>query len=195
MKQAFAAAAAVAMALGLSAAAQAQPPDEHQAQHAPPPAPAPARPQGQPGQYRGPVQGQAGGQFRGPSGSVGVRVGVVVNGPHGAYAAGPGVRPQFRPGDQGRVQYSAQRFPRTMVFRGRFRMAERFYPSGWYARRWAYGESLPWGWFTPTFYLSWGNYGLPAPPIGCEWVQEGPDAVLVNIWTGQVLSVVPGIFY
>ena len=71
----------------------------------------------------------------------------------------------------------------------------RSYPTGWGFRAWNYGDFLPWGWFAPQYYLSWSDYGLPPPPIGCEWVAEGPDAVLVDVWTGQVLSVYRGVFY
>ena len=69
------------------------------------------------------------------------------------------------------------------------------YPHGWYAYDWEYGDFLPSGWFAPTYYLNWGYYGLPAPPIGCEWVREGNDALLVDVWTGEVLSIYRGIFY
>jgi Ni/Co efflux regulator RcnB len=77
----------------------------------------------------------------------------------------------------------------------RFHFAGGGYPGGWYARTWGYGDYLPVGWFTPDFYLDFGYYGLPEPPVGCEWVREGPDAVLVDVWTGEVLSVDSGIFY
>jgi Ni/Co efflux regulator RcnB len=90
---------------------------------------------------------------------------------------------------------------RSGEFRPRFEAQRRFHvgffarPGGWYYRSWAYGMFLPWGWFTPDFYLDWAAYGLPPPPIGCEWIRQGPDAVLVDVWTGEVLSVYSGLFY
>jgi hypothetical protein len=42
---------------------------------------------------------------------------------------------------------------------------------------------------------SCGVRSLPARRSGCEWVREGSDAVLVNIWTGEVLSVASGVFW
>jgi hypothetical protein len=185
MKYALASGAAIALALGLAAAAQAQPDERPAPPHAT--APAPARPEDQFGHGR-----YLGQEYRD---TVGVRAGLVVNSPRGPYAAGPGAPRQFRPIDQGRVQFNARVYPPTLSIGARFQLAPRFYPTGWYYHRWAYGEYLPWGWFAPAFYLTWANYGLPAPPVGCEWVQQGSDAVLVDIWTGQVLSVVPSVFW
>ena len=84
-------------------------------------------------------------------------------------------------------QYQAQRRYRFSGYRS--------FPSGWSYRSWSFGDFLPWGWYAPDYYVSWADYGLPAPPIGCEWVAEGPDAVLVDIWTGEVLSVYQGVFW
>jgi hypothetical protein len=33
------------------------------------------------------------------------------------------------------------------------------------------------------------------PPYGYEWIRNGPDALLVDIGSGEVVSSVPGIFY
>jgi len=97
--------------------------------------------------------------------------------------------------DQGRVYYSAGNFRAHMVVTNRFHVAVWSRPGGWYYRPWVFGMFLPWGWFLPAYYLDWGLYDLPPPPIGCEWVREGPDAVLVDIWTGEILSVYSGVFY
>lgn len=98
--------------------------------------------------------------------------------------------------DQGRVGYSANVFSRQYHAQRQFRFGGyRSYPTGWAWRSWSYGQFLPFGWYAPQYYLSWNDYGLPAPPVGCEWVAEGPDAVLVDVWTGQVLSVYSGVFY
>ncbi|MEJ0046754.1 MAG: RcnB family protein [Rhodospirillales bacterium] len=39
------------------------------------------------------------------------------------------------------------------------------------------------------------TYGLYPPPPGTQWIRVDYDALLVTIATGQVLQVVPGIFY
>ena len=68
-------------------------------------------------------------------------------------------------------------------------------PVGFYNYNWRYGDFLPRAWFGSSYYLNWGMYGLPFPPIGCEWVRVGSDAILVDTWTGEVLSVYYGLFW
>jgi len=62
-------------------------------------------------------------------------------------------------------------------------------------QRWSFGDYLPGGWYTNNYYLDWWAYGLPQPPIGCEWVRVGDDALLVDIWSGEVLSVYYNLFW
>jgi len=101
----------------------------------------------------------------------------------------------LRPSDRGRAVYSVSVYRQEFVATRRYRYVGGGYPGGWYAHSWYYGNVLPIGWYGPEFYLNFGLYGLLGPPIGCEWVREGPDAVLVDIWSGQVLSVERGVFY
>lgn len=120
---------------------------------------------------------------------------------------GAGVNAQVRAGfgfqshglrgrDQGRSYFSANSFARRYQAQRRFRFGGyRYRPNGWYFRTWNFGDFLPYGWFAPNYYLDWADYGLPPPPVGCEWIAQGPDAVLVDIWTGEVLSVYSGVFY
>lgn len=135
------------------------------------------------GAQAGQVHAQ-GGQFRGASAFSGaVRGGV------------PGAGHQLRSRDQGRSSYHAGVVPQQFSAQQRFHSSWNNRPNGWYSRRWAFGEYLPWGWFAPNYYLDYEDYDLPQPPIGCEWVREGPDVVLVNVWTGEVLSVAYGVFW
>ncbi len=70
------------------------------------------------------------------------------------------------------------------------------YPSGWGYRRWAVGAALP-----PLFlardywYADWAGLGLAPPPPGTQWVRYGPDLLLVDVNTGQVLDTVYDAFY
>jgi Ni/Co efflux regulator RcnB len=69
----------------------------------------------------------------------------------------------------------------------------RFEPVGFH--RWGYGEYLPRAFFAPDVYITdYVAYDLGAPPADCEWVRNGPDALLVNLDTGMVIQVVPGAF-
>ena len=145
-----------------------------------------------PGGYVGPIGSQGGGsQGRQSQGQGGpVRGGASVN----AFGGGPRGG-QLRGRDQGRAWYRPGLVPQQFSAQQRFHAGWYSRPNGWYARRWSFGDFLPWGWFAPDYYLDSEDYGLPYPPIGCEWVREGSDAVLVNVWTGQVLSVAYGVFW
>lgn len=58
---------------------------------------------------------------------------------------------------------------------------------------WGYGAFLPRVWLS-NFIGDFAYYDLAAPPADFEWVQDGPNALLVNLDTGQVVQVVPGAF-
>lgn len=66
----------------------------------------------------------------------------------------------------------------------------------WPARRWYRGGWLPRDyWFASTFWLT--NFialGLAQPPSGAVWVQYGPDALLVDRNTGQIIEVRQDVF-
>ena len=87
-----------------------------------------------------------------------------------------------------------------MTFRGhevhRAHLAPFVYPPGYRYRRWAAGMALPPLFFVPAyFYADWAALGLVAPEAGFQWVRYGPDLLLVNVTTGQVVDAVYGVFY
>jgi len=90
-------------------------------------------------------------------------------------------------------------FDRRFGYRGRYFTAVRApvfaYPRGWAYRRWAVGAYLPLFFIASPYIVDWEWIGLPPPPPGYEWVRYGPDALLVNRFTGPVLDVVYGVFY
>jgi hypothetical protein len=105
--------------------------------------------------------------------------------------------PGFRPGGN-RPQYNAQYFPRTFNIGQRFQWRGGPWrgPQGFYYRPWFYGQILPVGWFSAQYYINdYYDYQLPVPPYGYEWIRNGPDALLVDIGSGEVVSSVPGVFY
>jgi Ni/Co efflux regulator RcnB len=76
------------------------------------------------------------------------------------------------------------RFPRPWV-----------YPPGYGYRLWAVGAVLPPLFLAPTYYYSaWADMGLPPPDPGFQYVEYGPDLLLVNLATGEVVEVFPGAF-
>ncbi len=155
------------------------------------------------GQVHGHFNGAPGGQIQG-----GQVQGGQVQGGHGHFQAGgapganvairggiPGTGRSLRGRDQGRGWYNPGRFPQQFHADRRFHVGWNNRPHGWYQRTWGFGDFLPFGWFAQEYYLDFEDYGLPYPPVGCEWVRQGPDAVLVNVWTGEVLSVAYGVFW
>ena len=94
-------------------------------------------------------------------------------------------------------RYSEQAFPREIHAQQRYQYRGQWnQPNGYYYRHWGYGERLPYGWFTRSFWITdFGFYGLPAAPYDYAWVREGPDALLVNVYTGQVVEVEYDVFY
>jgi Ni/Co efflux regulator RcnB len=70
------------------------------------------------------------------------------------------------------------------------------YPNGWGYRRWGIGVPLPTIFLASTyFYADWATLGLAPPQPGFQWVRYGPDLLLVDVHTGQVVDAVYGAFY
>ncbi len=70
------------------------------------------------------------------------------------------------------------------------------YPRGWGYRRWAVGTVLPPIFLVPYYYYTdWAALGLEPPPPGYQWVRYGPDLLLVDLSTGEVVDVAYGVFY
>ena len=78
----------------------------------------------------------------------------------------------------------------------RARSAPFVYPPGWGYRRWEIGAFLP-----PVFlvrdywYTDWDLLGLPPPPPDYQWVRYGPDLLLIDLTSGEVVEVVYDVFY
>ena len=106
--------------------------------------------------------------------------------------------------DGGRRDWSERgrdggRGDRTWRYRGQDRDSYRIspfrYPHGWNYRSWRVGERLPFLFLSASYFIDYYDYDLPPPPYGYRWVRYGPDALLVNIYTGEVDDVIYGIFY
>jgi Ni/Co efflux regulator RcnB len=70
------------------------------------------------------------------------------------------------------------------------------YPEGYAYRRWGRGDRLPLLFLAPEYvFLNYAALDLDPPPYGYEWVRYGPDLLLVQLGTGQVVEVVPGAIY
>ena len=92
--------------------------------------------------------------------------------------------------------------PGAVHLRGTVRAPRRFHwrpyrrPPGWHYRHWVYGQFLPRGWWGRNYWITdWGMFGLVAPPTGYVWVRVGPDAMLIDEYTGEIVRVVYSLFY
>jgi len=106
--------------------------------------------------------------------------------------------PGFTASTGDRPRYDPQHFPHQVRARQHYgwRGATAWQDQpGYYYRRWGYGDVLPVGWFAASFWINdYEDYDLPVPPYGYEWVRSGPDALLVDAYTGEVVEAVYGLF-
>jgi Ni/Co efflux regulator RcnB len=78
----------------------------------------------------------------------------------------------------------------------RFRGPAYVHPRGFAYRSWARGQYLPRAYFAAPYYLdNWAAYRLGRPLAGFRYVRVGPDVLLVNVRTGLISEVIPGVFY
>jgi Ni/Co efflux regulator RcnB len=69
-------------------------------------------------------------------------------------------------------------------------------PQGYSYRRWSWGQRLPAIYFGRDYWISdYSSYGLFAPPYGLVWVRFGPDALLIDEYSGEIVQVDYGVFY
>ena len=109
--------------------------------------------------------------------------------PPGPHGPPPGAHPRFAGPHGPNFTWRGHDFHRVHV-------APFVYPHGWGYRRWGIGMMLPPLFLAPAyFYADWAAMGLPPPDPGFQWVRYGPDLLLVNVATGQVVDVIYGAFY
>jgi hypothetical protein len=130
----------------------------------------------------GPVGGGPSHPLGPPPGPVGGPPPHPLGGPAFAHPGGP---------PPGGPQFSYHGHPFNRV-----RINPFIYPLGWAYRQWAVGAFLPPLFLTPYYYYAdWAALGLDPPPPGDQWVRYGPDLLLVDDTTGQVIDVIYGAFY
>lgn len=155
------------------------------APHGPPPGPVHPGPPGPPGggmaapQFHRPPPGQMGGPPHPPAAFVHPGPG----GPPPGFAHGP------PPPGSPHFTFHGRDFNRVHVH-------PFIYPNGWAYRQWTVGATLPPLFLAPDYYYpEWAQLGLEPPPPGTQWVRYGPDLLLVDVNTGEVIDVAYGVFY
>ena len=69
-------------------------------------------------------------------------------------------------------------------------------PAGYVYQRWGYGQNLPREYWAQNYWINnYLNFGLIGPPDGYVWVRYGPDAVLIDEDSGDIVQVEYGVFY
>jgi Ni/Co efflux regulator RcnB len=96
----------------------------------------------------------------------------------------------------------ARRSADVAALRGNAQATHRFQagayrpPQGFVSRHWGYGDRLPRSYFARNYWLTnFLVYGLLSPPPGLVWVRVGPDALLIDEYSGEVVRVQYGVFY
>jgi Ni/Co efflux regulator RcnB len=70
------------------------------------------------------------------------------------------------------------------------------YPHGHSYRRWHHGDYLPSIFFVRRYWIiDFYDYGLFDPPYGFVWVRYGPDALLIDRYSGEIVLVIYDVFY
>lgn len=99
--------------------------------------------------------------------------------------------------DRNRHRFDVTRFYRNYYAPRRFHIGVYHAPRGYYYRRWSYGDYLPSAYYGSAFWLTnFIAYGLFTPPDDdLIWVRYGPDALLVDRYTGEIIQVRYNVFY
>lgn len=77
----------------------------------------------------------------------------------------------------------------------RFRAPAYHRPPGWYSARWTFGQILPSLFWTRDYWLDYRLYDLPPPPYGAVWVRVGNDALMIDDYSGEIITVAYNVFY
>jgi Ni/Co efflux regulator RcnB len=108
----------------------------------------------------------------------------------------PATHVVVRPLERSHVKVDITTYRRNVTAERRFHYGEYRAPRGYEYRRWSYGERLPAIYFGRNFWIAnYINFGLPYAPDGYVWVRFGPDAILIDESTGEIIEVEYDVFY
>ena len=69
------------------------------------------------------------------------------------------------------------------------------YPRGYHYHRYGIHGRLPPVFILRQYYIvDYDLFGVDPPPYGFQWIQYGPDLLLVNVVTGDIVQVMYGVF-
>jgi Ni/Co efflux regulator RcnB len=79
--------------------------------------------------------------------------------------------------------------------RSRFHLSLYIDPFGFGYQPYSIGYDLQPSYYQQNYWIDPAMYGLPYPPPGAQWVRYWNDAVLVDIYSGQVIDSIQGFFW
>jgi Ni/Co efflux regulator RcnB len=79
--------------------------------------------------------------------------------------------------------------------RSRFHLSLYIDPFGWGYQPYSIGYDLQPSYYQQNYWIDPAMYGLPYPPPGAQWVRYWNDAVLVDMYSGQVIDSIQGFFW
>jgi Ni/Co efflux regulator RcnB len=98
--------------------------------------------------------------------------------------------------NRNRRHVDVQQYRRNLNAPRRYRVENYRWRKGYSYRRYGYGQRLPRNYYGRDFWLTnFFFYGLFAPPDGYIWVRYGPDALLIDEYTGEIVQVRYNMFY
>ncbi|MBV9528866.1 RcnB family protein [Sphingomonas sp.] len=68
-------------------------------------------------------------------------------------------------------------------------------PFGWGYQSFGIGYQLRPNYYEQNYWIDPAMYGLPYPPPGTQWVRYWNDALLVDMYSGQVVDEIQGFFW
>lgn len=99
-------------------------------------------------------------------------------------------------GNNDRRRAAVQQYRRNYDAPRRYRVGQYRWRDGYSYHRYGYGQRLPRHFYGRNYWLTnFLIYGLFSPPEGYVWVRYGPDALLIDEYTGEIVQVRYNMFY
>lgn len=99
-------------------------------------------------------------------------------------------------GNDSRRRAAVQQYRRNYDAPRRYRVSQYRWRDGYSYNRYSYGQRLPRHFYGRNYWLTnFLIYGLFSPPPGYVWVRYGPDALLIDEYTGEIVQVRYNMFY
>ena len=94
------------------------------------------------------------------------------------------------------VQIDITAYRRNVTAQHPYHFGDYRAPPGYAYHRYGFGDHLPQAYYVRDYWIvNFLNFGLVTPPDDYVWVRYGPDAILIDEDTGEIVQVVYDQFY